>query len=58
MFFVGIDWADEKHTIVILDEVPKHIASFEIPHSHDGIKEFTERLKELGDSSRQNQLLY
>lgn len=48
MFFVGIDWADEKHTIVILDEVPKHIASFEIPHSHDGIKEFTERLKELG----------
>jgi transposase len=47
MFFVGIDWADEKHTIVILDEVSRDIASFEIPHSYDGIKEFTEKLKEL-----------
>jgi len=47
MYFVGIDWADEKHTIVILDEVSRHITSFEIPHSYEGIKEFIERLDEL-----------
>ncbi|MDN8588146.1 transposase [Paenibacillus sp. 11B] len=47
MFFVGIDWADEKHTIVILVECSKHISSFEIPHSYEGIKEFIERLDEL-----------
>lgn len=47
MYFVGIDWTDEKHTIVILDEASKHFASFEIPHSYDGIKEFIERVDEL-----------
>jgi len=47
MYFIGIDWADEKHTIVILDESSIEIASFEIPHSYDGIIEFVERLKQL-----------
>lgn len=47
MFFVGIDWADEKHTIVILDEISTQVASFEIPHTYDGLREFTEHLKEL-----------
>lgn len=47
MYFVGIDWADQKHTIVILDESSKNIASFEISHNYGGIKEFTEKLAEL-----------
>jgi len=47
MYFIGIDWADEKHTIVILSESNKEVSAFEIPHSFDGIEHLKKRLKDL-----------
>jgi hypothetical protein len=47
MYLNGIDWADEKHTIVILNAFSKEISAFEIPHSFDGIEQFKKRLNDL-----------
>ncbi len=36
MFFAGIDWANDHHDIVVIDEQAKQCYSFRIKHSHQG----------------------
>ncbi len=44
--WVGLDWGDEKHHLVIIDdEGGKKIASFEVKHNPEGMKEMIERLR-------------
>jgi transposase len=50
MYFVGIDWADEKHDICILSQDGKIISRFTIPHSHDGFLHLKAVLQSLGKS--------
>ncbi len=50
MYFVGIDWADQKHTFVVMDQNAQELAKFEVTHSFVGLMEFKERLGSIGIS--------
>jgi transposase len=47
MFFAGIDWADDHHDIVVINEQAEQCDSFRIKHSHQGFTTLEERLKAL-----------
>ena len=36
MIYVGIDWADDHHDIVITDDSAKTLNQFQIDHTPDG----------------------
>lgn len=44
MYFVGIDWADEKHDIVVMDSSGKVITNFQIPHNAEGMEQLKRQL--------------
>jgi len=33
MFYVGIDWADLKHDVCVVDEEGERVVNFTIPHT-------------------------
>jgi hypothetical protein len=46
--FGGLDWASQKHSIVVVDPQGKVVEDFEIEHSALGWKKFRERIKPYG----------
>jgi transposase len=46
--FGAVDWASEKHSIVVVDQAGKVIEDFEIEHSALGWKKFREKLQPYG----------
>jgi transposase len=37
MFYAGIDWADQKHDGLVLDETGRKLSSIRVPHTPDGL---------------------
>ena len=57
MWFVGIDWADQHHDVVVIDEQGKQIAKKRVAHSAEGMTELLTFLGSIGDVRDQpNQL--
>ena len=46
--FGGLDWATQKHSVVVVDAQGKVLEDFEIEHSALGWKKFRERLQPYG----------
>jgi hypothetical protein len=46
--FGGLDWASQKHSVVVVDPRGKVLEDFEIEHSALGWKKFRERIKPYG----------
>ena len=46
--FGAVDWASEKHSVVIVDQVGRVVEDFEIEHSALGWKKFWEKLQSYG----------
>jgi hypothetical protein len=46
--FGAVDWASEKHSVIVLDQAGKVLAGFEIEHSGLGWKKFREKLQPYG----------
>src|SRR6266480_2434110 len=46
--FGALDWASEKHSVVVVDQAGKVIEDFEIEHSALGWKKFREKLQPYG----------
>jgi transposase len=46
--FGAVDWASEKHSVIVLDQAGKVIEGFEIEHSALGWKKFREKLQAYG----------
>jgi transposase len=46
--FGGLDWASQKHSVVVVDSSGKVLEDFEIEHSALGWKKFRERMKPYG----------
>ena len=46
--FGGLDWASEKHNVIVVDARGKVVEDFEIAHSSVGWKKFRERLAPYG----------
>ena len=47
MFYVGIDWADLKHDICVVDEKGERVVKFTIPHTAQGLSKLHHRLSML-----------
>jgi hypothetical protein len=54
MWYVGLDWADTHHDVVVLDEAGRRVASRRFAHSHDGLNELKQFL--LGIAASPDQL--
>src|SRR5712692_9286508 len=39
MWYVGLDWADTHHDVVVLDEAGRRVGSRRFAHSHEGLNE-------------------
>lgn len=48
-YFVGIDWASDKHDACVLDEAGTRQATFVIAHTAEGLADLLRRLKRFGD---------
>jgi hypothetical protein len=46
--FGAVDWASEKHTIIVVDQAGKVIEDFQIEHSASGWKKFAQKLQAYG----------
>jgi transposase len=46
--FGALDWASEKHSVIVVDQAGKVIEDFEIEHSALGWKKFREKLQPYG----------
>ena len=46
--FGGLDWASQKHNVIVVDPHGKVVEDFEIEHSALGWKKFRERLAPYG----------
>jgi len=46
--FGALDWASEKHSVIVVDQTGKVIEDFEIEHSALGWKKFREKLQPYG----------
>lgn len=48
-YFVGIDWASDKHDVCVIDGSGAIKARFVVAHSADGLAELLRQLRRLGD---------
>ena len=46
LFFVGIDWATEKHSVCVLDREGSKVAEREVLHSGSGLQQFLDWLRQ------------
>jgi len=53
MWFVGIDWADDHHDAVVIDDAGKRVAATRVPHTADGLAELIAFLRGIGDVDAQ-----
>lgn len=56
MWYAGLDWADEHHDIVIIDEAAHQVASKRVAHTKEGLEELISLLKSIAGSSFREQL--
>ncbi len=50
MWYVGLDWADTHHDVVVLDEAGRRVDSRRFAHSHDGLHELKQCLLSIAAS--------
>jgi transposase len=50
MWYVGLDWADTHHDVVVLDEAGHRVDSRRFAHSHDGLHELKQCLLSIAAS--------
>jgi transposase len=53
MWYAGIDWADEHHDAVVIDEAGKRVLSLRVAHSAEGLAQLHAGLGGIGDVGEQ-----
>ena len=53
MWYVGLDWADTHHDVVVLDEAGRRVGSRRFAHSHTGLNELKEFVLGIATSPEQ-----
>jgi len=53
MYFVGIDWADQHHDVVVIDQAGENIKKFRISHNEKGFQSLKEKLLKLNTDLEQ-----
>jgi len=49
MWYAGIDWADQHHDAVVIDEEGRRVATLRVAHTAEGLAKLTTFLKGIGD---------
>jgi transposase len=49
MWYAGIDWADQHHDAVVIDEAGQRVATLRVAHTAAGLADLTTFLKGIGD---------
>jgi transposase len=49
MWFAGIDWADQHHDVVVIDEEGTRVGQLRVSHSARGVDQLIAWLREIGD---------
>jgi transposase len=47
MWYAGIDWADTKHDVVVIDEAGRKVASLRVEHTASGLNQLIRFLRDL-----------
>lgn len=53
MWYAGIDWADQHHDVVVIDEAGQQVGARRVAHSQEGISELTHFLLGLAKTPEQ-----
>jgi transposase len=54
MFYVGVDWADQKHDALVLDEAGPQMGSIRVAHTPEGLAKLDTFLQQMiGQSSKE-----
>jgi transposase len=56
MWFAGIDWADTKHDILVLDEKGHRLGVRQVPHSVEGLSELNDFLTAITGPDRKAEM--
>jgi transposase len=56
MWYAGIDWADEKHDIMVLDEAGQQVGKRQVKHTVEGLQELTDFLQAISGPERKAEL--
>jgi transposase len=56
MWFAGIDWADTKHDVLVLDERGHRLGVRPVPHSVEGLNELNDFLMAISGPDRQAEM--
>lgn len=51
-FYAGIDWSDDKHDVVVLNEAGSHLGEREVKHTAKGLQELNTFLQTWTGPSR------
>ena len=51
MWYAGIDWADEHHDALVINETGGHLASLRVTHTQEGLTQLTTFLLEIANTS-------
>lgn len=53
MFYVGIDWADQHHDALVLDETGRQLGSIRVDHTPEGLAKLNTFLEQLTGSDKE-----
>jgi len=56
MWYAGIDWADEKHDIMVIDDAGHQVGKRQVKHTVEGLKELTAFLQSISGPQRKAEL--
>jgi hypothetical protein len=56
MWYAGIDWADEKHDIMVIDDAGHQVGKRQVKHTVEGLKELTDFLQSISGPQRKAEL--
>jgi transposase len=53
MWYAGIDWADQHHDVVVIDEAGRQVGSLRVGHTKEGLTELTQFLLKIAQTPEQ-----
>ena len=56
MWYAGIDWANDHHDVVVIDEAGRQVTSQRVPHTKVGVDALTSLLEGIVGSSPKERL--
>jgi transposase len=56
MWYAGIDWADEHHDVLVIDEAGRQVSSLRVTHTKEGLNQLTTFLENIAGSATKEQM--